>query len=84
MYSLHMKRIFSIVIAGFVLVCFLGCDRMETAVDTYTKVKKDAQKKSQEAQEEAGSIVNKKLKDKLGPSDSGENEKEEDDKDKDQ
>jgi hypothetical protein len=84
MYSVHMKKIFSIVIAGFVLVCFLRCDRMETAVDTYTKVKKDAQKKSQEAQEEAGSIVNKKLKDKLGPSDSGENEKEEDNKDKNQ
>ena len=40
-----MKKIFSIIIAGFVLVCFLGCDRMETAVDTYTKVKKDAQTK---------------------------------------
>ena len=83
MYSLYMKKIFSIIIAGFVFVCFLGCDRMETAVDTYTKVKKDVQKKSQEAaQEEAGSIVNKKLKDKLGPGDSGENEKEGDDKDK--
>jgi hypothetical protein len=82
MYSVHMKKIFSIVIAGFVLVCFLRCDRMETAVDTYTKVKKDAQKKSQEAQEEAGAIVNKKLKDKLGPNDSGENDKEGDDKDK--
>ena len=67
-----MKKIFSIVIAGFVLLFFLGCDRMETAVDTYTKVKKDAQKKSQEAQEEANSIVNKKLKDKLVPGDSGE------------
>jgi hypothetical protein len=82
MYSVHMKKIFSIVIAGFVLVCFLRCDRMETAVDTYTKVKKGAQKKSQEAQEEAGAIVNKKLKDKLGPNDSGENDKEGDDKDK--
>jgi hypothetical protein len=82
MYSLLMKKIFSIVIAGFVLVVSLGCDRMETAVDTYTKVKNDAQKKSQEAQEEAGAIVNKKLKDKLGPGDSGENEKEGDDKDK--
>jgi hypothetical protein len=79
-----MKKIFSIVITGFVLVFFLGCDRMETAVDTYTKVKKDAKEKAQQAQEEAGSIVNKKLKDKLGPSDTGENEKEGDDKDKNQ
>jgi hypothetical protein len=55
---------------------------METAVDTYTKVKKDAKQKAEQAQEEAGSIVNKKLKDKLGPSDIGENEKEVDDKDK--
>ena len=79
-----MKRIFSIVIAGFVLVVFLGCDRMETAVDTYKKVKDDAHKKAQEAaQDQAGSIVNKKLKDKLGPGDSEENEKEMDDKDKD-
>jgi hypothetical protein len=79
-----MKKIFSLVIAGFVLVCFLGCDRMETAVDTYTKVKKDAQKKAQEAQDEAKGIVDKKLKDKLGPSDIGESEKETDDKDKNQ
>jgi|WetSurMetagenome_2_1015567.scaffolds.fasta_scaffold398192_1 hypothetical protein len=80
-----MKKIFHIVIAAFVLLFFLGCDRMETAVDTYKKVKDDAHKKSQEAaQEEAGSIVNKKLKDKLGPSDSGENEKDVDDKDKNQ
>ena len=79
-----MKRIFCSIIAGFVLVFFLGCERMETAVDTYKKVKDDAQKKSREAQEKAGTIVNKKLKDKLGPSDSGENEKEGDDKDKNQ
>lgn len=79
-----MKRILSIVIAGFVLFVFLGCDRMETAVDTYTKVKKDAKEKAQQAQDEAGAIVNKKLKDKLGPSDGGENEKEGDDKDKSQ
>jgi len=79
-----MKRVFCSIIAGFVLVFFLGCERMETAVDTYKKVKDDAQKKSREAQEEAGTIVNKKLKDKLGPSDSGENEKEGDDKDKNQ
>jgi hypothetical protein len=79
-----MKKIFSIVIAGFVLIYFLGCDRMETAVETYKKVKDDAKQKSQQAQEEAGAIVNKKLKDKLGPSDSGENEKEEDNKDKNQ
>jgi hypothetical protein len=77
-----MKKIFNLVIAVFAFVCFLGCDRMETAVDTYTKVKKDAQKKSQEAQDEAKGIVDKKLKDKLGPSDIGENEKETDDKDK--
>jgi hypothetical protein len=77
-----MKRVFSIIIAGFVFVCSLGCDRMETAVDTYTKVKKDAKQKAEQAQEEAGNIVNKKLKDKLGPGDSGENEKEGDDKDK--
>jgi hypothetical protein len=79
-----MRKIFSIVIAGFILVIFLGCDRMETAVDTYKKVKDDAHKKAQEAaQDQAGSIVNKKLKDQLGPGDSGENEKEMDDKDKD-
>ena len=79
-----MKKMFSIFIAGFVLVCFLGCDRMETAVDTYKKVKDDAHKKSQEAaQDEAGSIVNKKLKDKLGPGDIEENEGEEDKRDKD-
>jgi hypothetical protein len=78
-----MKKISSIIIAGVVLAAFLGCDRMETAVDTYKKVKDDAHKKSQEAaQEEAGSIVNKKLKDKLGPGDIGENEKEGDDKNK--
>ena len=80
-----MKRIFTIVIAGSVLVTFLACDRMETAVDTYKKVKDDAHKKAQEAaQEEAGSIVNKKLNDKLGPSDVRENEREADDKDKNQ
>ena len=79
-----MKRIFSIIISSFVLAFFLGCDRMEMAVDTYTKVKKDAQKKSQEAQDEAKGIVDKKLKDKLGPNDSGENEKEADDKDQNQ
>ena len=77
-----MKKIFSIIIAGFVPVLFLGCDRMETAVDTYTKVKKDAKQKAEQAQEEAGTIVNKKLKDKLGAGDSGENEKEVNDKDK--
>ena len=79
-----MKKIFSLVIAVFVFVCFLGCDRMETAVDTYTKVKKDAKEKAQQAQDEAKGIVDKKLKDKLGPSDIGENEKETDDKDKNQ
>jgi hypothetical protein len=79
-----MKKIFSIVIAGFVFVAFLGCDRMETAVDTYKNIKDDAHKKAQEAaQDQAGSIVNKKLKDKLGPGDSGENNKEGDVKDKD-
>jgi len=78
-----MKKISSIIIYSVILVCFLGCDRMETAVDTYKKVKDDARKKAQEAaQDQAGSIVNKKLKDKLGPSDIGENEKEGDDKDK--
>jgi hypothetical protein len=50
--------------------CFLfavstGCERMETAVDTYTKVKKDAQQKSEEAQNEAKKIVDEKLK-KIG------------------
>ena len=78
-----MKKIFSIVIAGFILVVFLGCGRMETAVDTYKKVKDDAHKKAQEAaQDQAGSIVNKKFKDQLGPGDIEENEKEMDDKDK--
>jgi hypothetical protein len=77
-----MKKIFSTIIAGFVLFFLLGCDRMETAVDTYTKVKKDAKQKAEQAQEEAGSIVNKRLKDRFGPSDSGENEKEGDIKDK--
>jgi hypothetical protein len=57
---------------------------MEMAVDTYTKVKKDAKQKAEQAQDEAGTIVNKKLKDKLGRSDSGEDEKEGDDKDKNQ
>ena len=57
-----MKKIVSSIMAGFVLILFLGCERMETAVDTYTKVKKDAQQKSQQAQEEAKGIVNKKLK----------------------
>lgn len=47
--------------------CFLfavstGCERMETAVDTYTKVKKDAQQKSEEARNEAKKIVDEKLK----------------------
>jgi hypothetical protein len=79
-----MKRIFSIIISSFVLAFFLGCDRMEMAVDTYTKVKKDAKQKAEQAQDEAGTIVNKKLKDKLGPNDSGENEKEGDDKDQNQ
>ena len=79
-----MKKVFSIIIAGFVLVVFLGCDRMETAVDTYTKVKKDAKQKAEQAQDEAGAIVNKKLKDKLGPSDIGENEQEGAEKDKNQ
>jgi hypothetical protein len=77
-----MKKAISVIMAGFVLVVFLGCDRMETAVDTYTKVKKDAKEKAQQAQEEAGSIVNKKLKDKMGPSDTRENETEGDDKGK--
>ena len=78
-----MRKIFSIVIAGFILVIFLGCDRMETAVDTYKKVKDDAHKKAQEAaQDQAGSIVNKKLKDQLGPGDIEENEGEGDKKDK--
>jgi len=79
-----MRKIFSVVIAGFILIVFPGCDRMETAVDTYKKVKDDAHKKTQEAaQDQAGSIVNRKLKDQLGPGDSGENEKEMDGKDKD-
>jgi hypothetical protein len=78
-----MKKIFSIIIAGFVFGAFLGCDRMETAVDTYKKVKDDAHKKAQEAaQDQAGSIVNKKLKDKSGPGDIEENEGEGDKKDK--
>jgi hypothetical protein len=56
---------------------------METAVDTYKKVKDDAHKKAQEAaQDQAGSIVNKKLKDKLEPGDIEENAGEGDKKDK--
>ena len=57
-----MKRIFSIIIVGFVLMFFLGCDRMETAVDTYTKVKKDAKQKAERAQDDAKKIVDKKIK----------------------
>jgi Sec-independent protein translocase protein TatA len=72
------KKILSIVIAGFVLVLFLGCDRMETAVDTYTKVKKDAKQKAEQAQDEANKIVNKKLKK------TGDDTQEEDEKDKDE
>jgi Sec-independent protein translocase protein TatA len=72
-----MKKIFSVVIAGFVLVVFLGCDRMETAVDTYTKVKKDAKQKSEQAQDEANKIVNKKLK-KTGDDTQDEDEKDND------
>ena len=57
-----MKKIASSIIVCFILVFFLGCDRMEKAVDVYSKVKKDAQQKSQQAQDEAKGIVNKKLK----------------------
>ncbi len=57
-----MKKIVSSIIVCFVLVFFLGCDGMEKAVDVYSKVKKDAQQKSQQAQDEAKGIVNKKLK----------------------
>ncbi|HVN98240.1 MAG TPA: hypothetical protein VMT62_17575 [Syntrophorhabdaceae bacterium] len=71
-----MKRVICIIVSVFFAVFLSGCERMETAVDTYKKVKDDAKKKSGEAEQQAGAIVSDKLKDKLEPPDISENGKE--------
>jgi hypothetical protein len=72
-----MKSIIYSMIFCFMLVVSTGCERMETAVDTYTKVKEDAKQKARQAQDEANKIVDKKLQ-KTDDSSSQENEKDKD------
>lgn len=72
-----MKIIVCGIVFCFLFVVSTGCERMETAVDTYTKVKKDAQQKAEEAQGEARKIVDEKFK-KMGGKTAGEEEEEED------
>jgi len=57
-----MKFIVCVMVFCFFFAVSTGCERMETAVDTYTKVKKDAQQKAEEAQGEARKIVDEKFK----------------------
>jgi len=57
-----MKCIVRVMVFCFFFTVSAGCERMETAVDTYTKVKKDAQQKAEEAQGEARKIVDEKFK----------------------
>lgn len=43
------------------LLSVTGCDRLETALGLYKKVKEDAKTKSERARDEAGKIINRKL-----------------------
>jgi hypothetical protein len=77
-----MRKIISICIACSFLALSLGCERTDTAIDLYKKVKEDSKKKVQQAQDEAQKIVEKKAKDAMSPRDTGEEEKDKDRKDK--
>ncbi len=63
----------------FFLFAATGCDRIETAFGLYKKVKEDAKTKSDQARDEAGKIINKKLPDASDASDDESEEKEDED-----
>jgi hypothetical protein len=77
-----MKKVVIAVCLAFFLFTATGCDRIETAFGLYKKVKEDAKTKSEQAREEAGKIINKKLPGAPDASDN-EDEEKEDKEDKD-
>ena len=76
-----MRKIVGIITFCLFLAGLAGCERTETAIDLYKKVKQDAKQKSEQAQDEAGKIIKRKL-DGVQSEKSGEDE-EADDQDKD-
>ena len=77
-----MRTIISICVACSFLVLSLGCERTDTAIDLYKKVKEDSKQKAQQAQDEAQKIIEKKAKDAMSPRDTGDDKKDKDRKDK--
>jgi hypothetical protein len=75
-----MRKIVSICIACSFLFLSLGCERTDTAIDLYKKVKEDSKQKARQTQDEAQKIIEKKAKDALSPRDSGEKDKDGKDK----
>lgn len=75
-----MRKIISICIASSFLALSLGCERTDTAIDLYKKVKEDSKQKAQQAQDEAQKIIEKKAKDAMSPRDNGDSEKDKKDK----
>jgi uncharacterized protein YgiB involved in biofilm formation len=73
-----MRKIVSICIACSFLFLSLGCERTDTAIDLYKKVKEDSKQKARQAQDEAQKIIEKKAKDAMSPRDSGDSEKDKD------
>ena len=71
-----MKTVAVAVSAIFFLFAATGCDRIETAFGLYKKVKEDAKTKSDQARDEAGRIIGKKLPDKPEAPDDGNEEQE--------
>jgi hypothetical protein len=60
------------IFAAFLASVCIGCERTETAVDLYKKVKEDARQKAQQAQDEAQKIVKEKAKGALSPEETDE------------
>ncbi|HEX2967193.1 MAG TPA: hypothetical protein VHO84_15515 [Syntrophorhabdaceae bacterium] len=72
-----MKTILTALTLLFFFFGSIGCDRIETAIGLYNKVKEDAKTKSERARDDAAKIVKKKLPATPGTADE-ENESKED------
>ena len=77
-----MRKIVSICIACSFLVLALGCERTDTAIDLYKKVKEDSKQKARQAQDEAQKIIEKKAKGAMSPKDGSDSKEDKDRKDK--
>jgi hypothetical protein len=60
-----MRMIACCVIGCFFLLAGFGCERTDKAVETYKKVKEDAQQRAQEAKEGAQKVMEQRAKEAL-------------------